>query len=89
MTKLQHFFIKPFTAKGFFWGGVDLLVKAAALFVWVYLMCILGSLMWQSWQLDYNPVNQLWWFSYCFLMFIGASLLAYILLFVRDYNEED
>ncbi len=87
MNKLHSFFIKPFVAKGFIWGVTDLIVKAVTLFVWVYLMCILGSLIWQSIQLDYNPLNQLWWLSYSFLMFFGGSLLAYILLFVRDYNE--
>lgn len=88
MAKLHYFFVKPFAAKGLVWGAVDLLVKAVTVIVWVYLVCILGSLIWQSVKLDYNPFNQLWWFSYSFLMFFGASLLAYILLFVRDYNEE-
>ena len=87
MTKLHSFFIKPFTAKGLCWGVIDLIVKLITVTVWVYLMGILGSLIWQSIQLDYNPLNQLWWFSYSFLMFFGASLLAYILLFVRDYND--
>ena len=38
-------------------------------------------------KLDYNPVTQLWWFSYSFIMLFGGSLLAYILLFVRDYHD--
>ena len=87
MNKLYAFFIKPFSVKGLVWGLVDLLIKLFTLSVWVYLMCILGSLIWQSIKLDYNPINQLWWFSYCFLMFFGASLIAYILLFIRDYND--
>ena len=87
MTILHTMFIKPFTAKGFLWGLVDVIVKALTVIVWVYLMCIQLSLVWQSIQLDYNPMTQLWWFSYAFLMFFGGSLLAYILLFVRDYNE--
>ena len=65
----------------------DVCVKALTIVVWVYLMCIQVSLVWQSIQLDYNPLNQLWWFSYAFLMFFGGSLLAYILLFVRDYDD--
>ena len=87
MTILHTMFIKPFTAKGFLWGLVDVIVKTLTVIVWVYLMCIQLSLVWQSIQLDYNPMTQLWWFSYAFLMFFGGSLLAYILLFVRDYNE--
>ena len=88
MTILHTLFVKPFTAKGFWWGLTDVAVKAVTIVLWVYLMCIQLSLVWQSIQLDYNPMNQLWWFSYAFLMFFGATLLAYILLFVRDYNEE-
>ena len=89
MAMLHFLFIKPFTAKGIWWGSVDVLVKALTIAVWTYLLYILGLLMWQSIELDYNRFTQLWWFSYCFLMLFGASLLAYILLFVRDYNEEE
>ena len=89
MTKLHAFFIKPFAAKGLLWGIVDLLIKAVAIYVWVYLMCILGSLIRDTLRLDYNRLTQLWWFTYCFVIFFGATLLAYIALFVRDYNEEE
>ena len=88
MSILHTLFVKPFTAKGFWWGLVDIAVKAVTVLTWGYLMYIQISLVWQSIQLDYNPLNQLWWFSYAFLMFFGGSLLAYILVFVRDYNEE-
>ena len=88
MTMLHQLFVKPFSVKGFWWGLTDLCVKVITIVVWVYLMCIQVSLVWQSIKLDYNPFTQLWWFSYAFLMFFGGSLLAYILLFVRDYNEE-
>ncbi len=89
MTSIYHFFIKPFAAKGFVWGLVDLCVKIITAAVWAYLTWILVSLIQQSILLDYNRLTQLWWFSYCFLMFFGVSLLAYILLFVRDYGEEN
>ena len=88
MTTLHNFFVKPFTAKGFFWGTLDVLVKLCTLIVWLYLVYILGALIWETIQLDYNRFTQLWWFAYCFLMFFGGSVLAYILMFVRDYNEE-
>ena len=88
MNLLHTLFIQPFAAKGFLWGCVDVAVKAITVIVWTYLMSILISLMWQSMQLDYNRMTQLWWFSYCFLIGFGATLLAYILLFVRDYNAE-
>ena len=89
MTRLKHFFIKPFTEKGLVWGIADALVKLLAALVWCYLLYMVCALMWQSVRLDYNPITQLWWLSYCFLIFFGATLLAYIAIFVRDYNEED
>lgn len=88
MTFLKNFFLKPYTAKGFLWGTVDVAVKLFASFVWLYLTGILVSLMMLSFKLDYSRLTQLWWFAYCFLIFFGASLLAYILVFLRDYNEE-
>ena len=88
MTLLKNLFVKPFAAKGPVWGVADVLVKLLAAFVWLYLMSILCQLMWESIQLDYNPITQLWWLAYCFLIFFGASWLAYIAIFMRDYNEE-
>ena len=88
MMRLQRFFTQPFTEKGIFWGIIDALVKLVALIIWADLTWIMCGVMHQSILLDYNPVTQLWWFSYCFLIFFGASWLAYIAIFVRDYNEE-
>ena len=88
MTFLKNFFIKPFSAKGLFWGTLDLLVKLCAAFVWIYVAGVLFFLMQESFRLDYSLTTQLWWFAYCFLIFFGASVLAYILIFLRDYNEE-
>jgi len=89
MNKLTYFFVQPFTEKGIFWGIIDALVKVITAFVWIYLFGILCSLMWESWILDYDPFTRLWWLAYCFLIFFGASLLAYIVFFVRDYPVED
>lgn len=71
------------------WGMVDILVKVVAIFIWVYVMTVLGSLLALSLRIDYNYVTQLWWCAYCFIIFFGASLLCYIACFVRDYNEEE
>lgn len=89
MTILKNFFIKPFTEKGLIQGTLDLIVKLIAISVWLYLVGILFHLMRQSFLFDYSRVTQLWWGAYCFVMFFGASLIAYILIFLRDYNEEE
>lgn len=87
MQKLVTFVKRPYTEKGLFWGTCDVLLKAVVLCGWIYLTVVLAQLFVGSLVTDYNPLNKMWWFSYCFLMFFGASWLTYIVLFVRDYNE--
>ena len=89
MQKIIAFIKRPFAEKGLIVGAFDSLLKAAALFVWVYLTVSLAGLFLESMLTDYNPMHKLWWFSYCFLIFFGASWLAYIVFFVRNYNEYD
>ena len=89
MQAIISYLKKPYAEKGFIIGTFDSLLKLLALCVWGYLAVILGSLLWESLLTDYNPLNKLWWFSYCFFIFFGATWLAYIVFFVRNYNEED
>lgn len=89
MQKLIAFLKRPFTEKGLFIGTVDTVLKALSVFVWAYITVVLFSLFFDSMMLDYNPLNKMWWFSYCFLTFFGTTWLAYILVFVRDYYEDE
>ena len=87
MQKLLTFIKRPYAEKGVIIATCDVVLKAVVLCVWCYLTVVLAQLFIGSLLTDYNPLNKVWWFSYCFLMFFGASWLAYIVLFVRDYNE--
>ena len=89
MQTLLAYLIKPYAEKGFIVGTFDLLLKLLTVFLWGYIAVILCTLFVDSMVLDYNPLNKLWWFSYCFLIFFGATWLAYIVLFVRDYYEPE
>lgn len=89
MQKLIAFIKRPYAEKGLIVGTFDSLLKLVALFVWCYLTVVLGMLFVESLLTDYNPLNKLWWFSYCFLIFFGATWLAYIIFFVRNYNEDE
>ena len=89
MQALLTYLRRPFAEKGLIVGTLDLLLKLLAVWVWGYLAVILGSLFVESLVVDYNPMNKMWWFSYCFLIFFGASWLAYIVLFGRDYSETE
>lgn len=89
MQNLLTFLKKPYAQKGLIIGTADTLLKLFTLFVWGYLTVILCSLFFDSLMLDFNPVTKLWWFSYCFLIFFGATWLAYIVFFIRDYDEEE
>ncbi len=90
MDKITMYFKKPYMEKGKWWSTVDWVVRAITVFVWCYVTTVLARLVWDSLLLDYNPMAKMWWFSYSFLILFGASWLAYIVLFVRDYyNKED
>ncbi|OUO56916.1 hypothetical protein [Candidatus Avelusimicrobium gallicola] len=89
MQTLLAYLKKPYAEKGFIVGTFDLLLKLLTVFLWGYIAVILCTLFVDSIVLDYNPLNKLWWFSYCFLIFFGATWLAYIVLFVRDYYEPE
>lgn len=89
MQRILNFIKRPYAEKGAVVGTFDALLKALTLVVWGYVTVILVSLFIESMILDYNPLNKLWWFSYCFFIFFGATWLAYIMLFVRTYNEGD
>ena len=82
---LLSYLKRPYEEKGLIIGTLDLLLKLLAVFVWGYITVILCSLFFDSLLTDYNPLNKLWWFSYCFLIFFGATWLAYFVLFVLDY----
>lgn len=88
MQKILTFIKKPYEQKGIVLGTCDLVLKAVVLFVWVYLTVLLARLFIGSLLSDYNPLNKMWWFSYCFLMFFGLTWLSYIAFFVRDYNDD-
>lgn len=87
IQNLLAFVKKPYAEKGIVLGTCDVVLKVVVLCVWCYLTVILARLFIGSLLTDYNPVNKVWWFSYCFWIFFGASWLSYIVFFVRDYNE--
>ncbi len=88
MQNILAFIKKPYTEKGVVLGTCDLILKAVVLFGWCYITFVMAWLFIGSLLTDYNPLNKLWWFSYCFLIFFGTSWLAYIVFFVRNYNED-
>jgi len=89
MSAIVTFFKKPFAEKGLIIGSCDLIVKIAVLYTWIYLVCVLGAMCAESLRYDFDPLKKLWWMSYCFIIFFGATWLSYIVFFVRDYDEED
>ncbi len=85
MQKLMIYLKQPYEEKGFVRATLDLAMRALTVVVWVYLMYVLGHLLVDALVRNYDPAQKVWWFSYCFIIFFGATWLAYILLFVRDY----
>ena len=85
MEQFMEYIKRPYAEKGFILATVDFVLRALALFVWGYLLFIAVGLIVESFRVDYDPFAKLWWCSYSFIMFIGSSWLAYIMLFVRGY----
>ena len=85
MQKLMIYLKQPYEEKGFIRATLDLALRALTVIVWVYLMYILAHLLADALVRNYDPTQKLWWTSYCFIVGLGATWLAYILLFVRDY----
>ncbi|ACC98234.1 hypothetical protein Emin_0679 [Elusimicrobium minutum Pei191] len=85
-TFLNRFFIKPFTVRGIFWGTLDLSAKILGAAIWLFVLKILAEIFYNAVFVVYNPKERIWWFAYCTVMFLGASLIAYAPVFVRrDY----
>ena len=89
MQKLKLYFKQPYEEKGIFRATLDFVLRACTLVVWMYLMYILGHLFIDALIRNYDPVQKLWWVSYCFIVGFGGTWLAYILLFVRNYYQTD
>ena len=89
MHKLITYVKQPYEEKGLIRATLDLALRFATVVVWGYLMFVLLNLLIDALVRSYDPAMKLWWCSYCFIIFFGATWLAYILLFVRDYYGEE
>lgn len=89
MQKFMLYVTQPYQEKGIIRATLDLCLRFVTVVVWGYLMYILGNLLFDAIVRSYDPAMKMWWFSYCFIIFFGATWLAYILLFVRDYYGEE
>lgn len=89
MQKIMAYIKQPYAEKGMIRATLDLGLRLLTVLVWGYLMFVLWNLLFDALVRNYDPTMKLWWCSYCFIIFFGATWLAYILLFVRDYYGED
>ncbi len=89
MQKLMTYLKEPYAEKGTIKATLDLALRVITLGVWVYLMYVLGLLLFDALVRNYDPAQKVWWCSYCFIICLGASWLTYIVLFVRDYYQAE
>ena len=85
MNKVWLYFTLPYREKGFIKATLDFILRAVTVLVWGWLACILFRLFIDALLFNYSPLQKVWWGAFGFIMLFGASWLAYILLFVRDY----
>ena len=89
MQKWIVYIKQPYEEKGVIKATLDMVLRALTLGVWGYLVYVLGMLLVDALVHNYSMVQKMWWFSYCFIVGLGGTWLAYILLFVRDYYGAD
>ncbi len=89
MEKLKLYFKTPYEEKGLLKATLDFVFRAVTVVVWMYMVWVLSTLLVDALLHDYNPITKMWWFSYCFIVFVGGTWLAHIALFVRDYYEAE
>ena len=78
----SRLFVKPFT-QGPLRGALDVAVKIFAVAFWLYAAVFAATTVYGALMFEYNPKVQLWWLSYCFVILLGASLIAYPAIFER------
>jgi len=79
---VSRLFIKPFK-QGPVKGTLDVAVKIIALAFWVYVTAFAVTTVYGALMYEYNPKVTMWWIAYCFLLFLGASIIAYPAVFER------
>ena len=89
MEKLMLYFILPYQEKGFIKATLDFILRGVTVVVWVWLTSVVARLSFDALLHSYSPLQKMWWSAYGFVIFLGASWLAYILLFVRDYYQDE
>ena len=89
MEKLKLYFKLPYEEKGVIKATLDFILRFVTVAVWVKLAFILVALFWDGLLHQYDPALKLWWFAYSFTILLGATWIAYIVLFVRDYYEPE
>ena len=89
MNKIILYFMLPYQEKGFIKATLDFILRAAVLAVWCWLVSVLGRLFIDALLHNYDPLQKVWWGAYGFVILFGASWLAYIMLFVRDYYQAE
>ncbi|MCL2888762.1 MAG: hypothetical protein FWF35_05735 [Elusimicrobia bacterium] len=79
----NRLFVKPFTTQGVLYGALDVAVKIVAIAFWIYAAVFVVTTIYGALMYEYNPKVELWWICYCFVILLGATLIAYPAVFER------
>lgn len=89
MNKVALYFALPYQEKGFIKATLDLILRAVTVFAWCWIASVLFRLCFDALLHNYSQLQKVWWSAYGFIILFGASWLAYIILFVRDYYQDE
>ena len=83
MNKFLNSFKVSFS-KGILIGLLDVLFRILIAFVWVIIVRLLCSFVWEAITLPQLTGQRLWWIAYSLLAFIIVSVLGYTAVIDRE-----
>ncbi len=83
MNKFLNSFKVSF-GKGIFTGILDIIFRLIIAFIWIIVVRILCSFVWEAITLPQLTGQRLWWIAYSALSFIIVSVLAYTAVINRE-----
>ena len=83
MSKFLNSFKVSFR-KGIFIGLLDVIFRLVITFIWLIVVKVLISFVWEAVTLPQLTGQRLWWLAYSLLTFLIVSILAYSAVIDRE-----
>lgn len=83
MSKFLNSFKVSFS-KGIFVGILDIIFRLVIALIWIFVVKLLITFVWEAITLPQLTGQRLWWIAYSVFAFLIVSALGYTAVFNRD-----